>query len=98
MLLINGSTFWLYLQLSWLVLARVAAVTHSVCNALRRPVMCFFGYLQFGNPISPLNALGIAMASGGVLLYSQVKRQAAAAATAPPPPAAAVAVEKPNGG
>lgn len=48
MLAVNGVTFYAYLQLSWLVLSRVAAVTHSVCNSLRRPVMCLFGWLQFG--------------------------------------------------
>eukprot|EP00960_Hanusia_phi_P057320 763527-Hanusia_phi.AAC.5 len=73
MLAVNGVTFYAYLQLSWLVLSRVAAVTHSVCNSLRRPVMCLFGWLQFGNEISPLNAVGIAMASLGTLIYSQVR-------------------------
>jgi hypothetical protein len=60
-------------QLSWIVLGRVTAVTHSVCNSLRRPVMCVAGWLQFGNDISPLSAFGIALASFGSLLYSQVR-------------------------
>ena len=70
--LVNGVTFYAYLQLSWVVLGRVAAVTHSVCNSMRRPVMCVAGWLQFGNAISPLNWLGITLASGGTLLYSSV--------------------------
>lgn len=70
---VNGVTFFAYLQLSWVVLSRVAAVTHSVCNSLRRPVMCVFGFLQFGNYISPLNSAGIAMASLGTLFYAQVR-------------------------
>jgi len=73
MLLVNGITFWMYLQLSWIVLGRVTTVTHSVCNSLRRPVMCVAGWLQFGNEISPLSAAGIALASAGSLLYSQVR-------------------------
>lgn len=36
LLVLNGITFYLYLQLSWVVISRVGAVTHSVCNALRR--------------------------------------------------------------
>uniref|UniRef100_A0A6U4TXC1 Sugar phosphate transporter domain-containing protein n=1 Tax=Hemiselmis andersenii TaxID=464988 RepID=A0A6U4TXC1_HEMAN len=72
-LLVNGVSFYAYLQLSWVVLSRIAAVSHSVCNSLRRPVMCVFGSLQFGNPISPLNSAGIAMATLGTLLYSQVR-------------------------
>lgn len=39
---------------------------------MRRPVMCVAGWLQFGNSISPLNWVGIGMASLGTLLYSSV--------------------------
>jgi len=35
--------------------------------------MCVAGWLQFGNDISPLSAFGIALASFGSLLYSQVR-------------------------
>jgi len=73
-MLINGITFWAYLQLSWLVLGRVSAVTHSVLNSLRRPVICTFGFLRFGGDPTALNITGIALASGGALLYGQVKR------------------------
>ena len=77
-LVINGVAFWAYLQLSWLVLARVSAVTHSVCNAMRRPVVILAGWLQFGNEITSLNACGIALACGGAALYGHLSR--------PPPP------------
>jgi hypothetical protein len=77
-LVINGVAFWAYLQLSWLVLARVTAVTHSVCNAMRRPVVILAGWLQFGNEITSLNACGIALACGGAALYGHLSR--------PPPP------------
>jgi solute carrier family 35 protein E1 len=73
-LLLNGLTFWLYLQLSWLALGRMPAVSHSVVNAMRRPVICVCEYLQFGGSMSWLNVFGIALASGGVLVYSHVKR------------------------
>ena len=68
-LAINGAAFWAYLQLSWLVLARVSDVTHSVCNSMRRPVIILAGWLQFGNDISPVNGLGISLACGGAALY-----------------------------
>ena len=77
-LVVNGVAFWAYLQLSWLVLARVTAVTHSVCNAMRRPVVILAGWLQFGNEITSLNACGIALACGGAALYGHLSR--------PPPP------------
>jgi drug/metabolite transporter (DMT)-like permease len=73
-MLINGVTFWAYLQLSWLVLGRVSAVTHSVLNSLRRPVICTAGFLRFGGDPTALNITGIALASGGAVLYGQVKR------------------------
>ena len=75
---LNGVAFFAYLQLSWVVLSRVDAVTHSVCNSLRRPVMCVFGWLQFGNPITPLNAFGIGLACAGALFYGHLKRGASA--------------------
>jgi uncharacterized membrane protein len=80
MLALNGVASWAYLQLSWLVLARVTAVTHSVCNAMRRPAVILAGWLQFGNEISYLNGCGIALACGGAALYGHVSRS-------PPPPA-----------
>ncbi|KAJ1424266.1 hypothetical protein B484DRAFT_451572 [Ochromonadaceae sp. CCMP2298] len=73
-LLLNGLSFWLYLQLSWLALGRMPAVSHSVVNAMRRPVICVCEYLQFGGSLTALNVFGIALASGGVLVYSHVKR------------------------
>lgn len=41
-------------------------------SSMRRPVMCVAGWVQFGNAISPLNWVGITMASLGTLLYSSV--------------------------
>ena len=82
LLALNGAGFFAYLQLSWVVLSRVTAVTHSVCNSLRRPVMCVCGWLQFGNEITPTNAFGIGLACAGALLYGQLNRGAAAAAAA----------------
>jgi solute carrier family 35 protein E1 len=62
------------MQMSWLVLSRVSTVTHAVLNSLRRPVICLFGFLQFGGHLSFLNFMGISMASGGALLYGHIKR------------------------
>ncbi|EKX36765.1 hypothetical protein GUITHDRAFT_117060 [Guillardia theta CCMP2712] len=72
-LLINGLTFFLYLQMSWLVLARVSAVTHSIINSLRLPFLCVFGWLQFGENLSSINMLGIALASVGAVPFFVIK-------------------------
>ena len=74
-LVINGVAFWAYLQLSWLVLARVTVVTHRR-NADAAAVVILAGWLQFGNEII-LNACGIALECGAAL-YGRLSR--------PPPP------------
>lgn len=81
-IILNGFTFWLYLQMSFIVLGMVPAVTHSVMNSMRRPVICFFGFLQFGGDLSPLNLFGIVLSSGGALLYGNVQVLESAAVVA----------------
>ena len=68
-LLLSGASFWLYVQLSWVVLARMSAVSHSVLNSLRRPVTIAAALLVAPAPLSPLNAAGIALACGAALVY-----------------------------
>lgn len=78
-LLVNGISFYAYLQLSWVVMGQVGAVTHSVCNALRRPVICAAGWMLFGGA-TVQGVMGALMATGGTMLYAHAKRKAAAAA------------------
>eukprot|EP00546_Thalassionema_frauenfeldii_P021257 CAMPEP_0178904110 /NCGR_PEP_ID=MMETSP0786-20121207/5519_1 /TAXON_ID=186022 /ORGANISM="Thalassionema frauenfeldii, Strain CCMP 1798" /LENGTH=193 /DNA_ID=CAMNT_0020575533 /DNA_START=352 /DNA_END=933 /DNA_ORIENTATION=- len=73
-LLVNGLTFYLYLQLSWVVMSRVGAVTHSVCNSLRRPVICAAGWFVFGGMTSE-GVAGALIATAGTLLYAREKRR-----------------------
>lgn len=81
-LLLNGISFYAYLQLSWVVMGQVGAVTHSVCNALRRPVICAAGWILFGGATLE-GVTGALVATGGTLLYAQAKRQAATKAEGP---------------
>lgn len=80
-LVLNGISFYGYLQLSWVVMGQVPAVTHSVCNALRRPVICAAGWLLFGGATVE-GVVGALMATGGTMLYAQAKRRVVAAAAA----------------
>mmetsp|Transcript_6733 Transcript_6733/g.10654 ORF Transcript_6733/g.10654 Transcript_6733/m.10654 type:complete len:332 (+) Transcript_6733:26-1021(+) len=73
-LLLNGVTFYLYMQLSWVVMSRVGAVTHSVCNSLRRPVMCAAGWLVFGGMTS-WGIAGAMIATAGTMLYAREKQR-----------------------
>jgi drug/metabolite transporter (DMT)-like permease len=72
LLVVNGVSFYAYLQLSWVVMAHAGAVTHSVCNALRRPVICAAGWILFGGA-TVQGVAGALLATLGTLLYAQAK-------------------------
>lgn len=78
--LLNGASFFAYLQLSWVVLSRMNVVTHSMCNAMRRPATIILSLAINPEPVSTIKCLGITMACGGSLVYGQVKIALAAEA------------------
>ena len=87
--LMAGLCFHGYQQVSYMVLSKVAPVTHSVAKCAKSVVVITASLLFFRNPITPLNAFGTALALVGVFLYSSVKTKekaakAAAAAAAEP--------------
>jgi solute carrier family 35 protein E1 len=53
---------------------QVTPVTHSIGNCVKRVVVIVSAVIFFQTPVSPINALGTAMALGGVFAYTQVKR------------------------
>ncbi|WVZ64162.1 hypothetical protein U9M48_013725 [Paspalum notatum var. saurae] len=59
---------------SYMILARVSPVTHSVGNCVKRVVVIVTSVLFFRTPVSPINSLGTGIALAGVFLYSQLKR------------------------
>ena len=63
----------LYQQVSYNILSKVSAVTHSVANCVKRVVVIVAAVIFFRHPVSPLNGIGTALALGGVFLYSSVK-------------------------
>jgi len=69
-----GAIMTFYQQVSYNILSRVSPVSHSVMNTLKRVAVIVASVLVFRNPVSLANALGTAIALGGVLLYSLVKR------------------------
>lgn len=72
--LIAGLCFHAYQQVSYMILARVSPVTHSVGNCVKRVVVIVTSVLFFRTPVSPINSLGTAVALAGVFLYSRVKK------------------------
>ncbi|KAL6744940.1 phosphate/phosphoenolpyruvate translocator precursor [Haematococcus lacustris] len=69
-----GICFHTYQQVSYMILARVSPVTHSIGNCVKRVVVIVASVIFFRNPISTTNAIGTAIALAGVFAYSQVKR------------------------
>ena len=74
--------FHSYQQVSYMILARVSPVTHSIGNCVKRVVVIMTSIVFFATPVSKLNLLGTGLALGGVALYSQVKRLQGAKAKA----------------
>eukprot|EP00262_Sarcandra_glabra_P011602 TRINITY_DN2820_c0_g4_i1.p1 TRINITY_DN2820_c0_g4~~TRINITY_DN2820_c0_g4_i1.p1 ORF type:complete len:408 (+),score=48.40 TRINITY_DN2820_c0_g4_i1:147-1370(+) len=72
--LLAGLCFHAYQQVSYMILARVSPVTHSVGNCVKRVVVIVSSVLFFKIPVTPINSLGTGVALTGVFLYSRVKR------------------------
>ncbi|KAI0496191.1 hypothetical protein KFK09_022498 [Dendrobium nobile] len=71
---LSGLCFHAYQQVSYMILARVSPVTHSVSNSVKRVVVIVSSVIFFKTPVSAINSLGTAVALAGVFLYSRVKR------------------------
>jgi len=74
-LLSAGICFHAYQQLSYMILSRVAPVTHSIANSVKRVVVIVASVIAFNHPLSTQNAIGTGIALFGVFLYSQAKRK-----------------------
>lgn len=72
--LLAALCFHAYQQVSYMILQKVSPVTHSVGNCVKRVVVIVSSVIFFQTPVSPINALGTAIALAGVFLYSRVKR------------------------
>lgn len=71
--LLSAVLLQLYQQVSYNILSKVSAVTHSVANCVKRVVVIVAAVAFFRHPVSLLNGVGTALALGGVFLYSQQK-------------------------
>jgi len=71
----------LYFAQSWVALKVLAkldcALTHTIASTFKRVVLIVFSAMWFGNRVSPLNALGILFAMGGLAYYNFTKHTGA---------------------
>jgi len=72
---LSGIFYYLYNEVAFLALSEVAPVTHAVGNTIKRVVIILASVIVFQNPLSPLGALGSAVAVFGTLLYSLAKNK-----------------------
>ncbi|XP_078429190.1 phosphoenolpyruvate/phosphate translocator 2, chloroplastic-like [Wolffia australiana] len=63
-----------YQQLSYMILAYMSPVTHSVANCVKRVVVIVSAVVFFSTPVSAVNALGTGIALAGVFLYSKASK------------------------
>lgn len=71
---IAAFTFHMYQQVSYMILARVSPVTHSIGNCVKRVVVIVASVIFFQNPMSTQTKISTMVALLGVFAYSQVKR------------------------
>eukprot|EP00475_Leptophrys_vorax_P036124 TRINITY_DN60457_c0_g1_i1.p1 TRINITY_DN60457_c0_g1~~TRINITY_DN60457_c0_g1_i1.p1 ORF type:complete len:178 (+),score=29.89 TRINITY_DN60457_c0_g1_i1:79-534(+) len=71
--LLASLCFHSYQQVSYMILQKVSPVTHSVGNCVKRVIVIVTSVLFFRTPVSPINAVGTAIALAGVFGYSRVK-------------------------
>ncbi|CAE8691564.1 unnamed protein product [Polarella glacialis] len=64
-----GVSFYGQLQLSFVCLSRMSAVSHSLANSMRRPTTIAAALLFAPSLLTPLNWAGVAVACAGALLY-----------------------------
>lgn len=66
------AAFYLQLQLSFVCLSRMSAVSHSLANSVRRPVTILAGLLVAPAALTRLNCAGVALACAGAVAYGVV--------------------------
>ena len=60
--------------MAYAVMGLISPVTQSVANTLKRALLIWLSILYFGNPVSPMSALGTAVCIGGVFAYNYARR------------------------
>ena len=71
----SGFAFYLYNEVSFMALAKVSPVTHSVANTLKRVVIIVVSCIVFNTKMTTEGILGSTIAIMGTLLYSLAKNK-----------------------
>jgi len=71
--LTSGLYFYLYNELSTIVIKKTSATTQSVANTAKRAIVIIGCAIALGEPLPFIKLLGCLICIGGVMLYSMVK-------------------------
>eukprot|EP00669_Euglena_mutabilis_P008479 TRINITY_DN3527_c0_g1_i1.p2 TRINITY_DN3527_c0_g1~~TRINITY_DN3527_c0_g1_i1.p2 ORF type:complete len:308 (+),score=104.69 TRINITY_DN3527_c0_g1_i1:94-1017(+) len=81
-----GFWFYIYNEVSTLVVKRTGALTQSVLNTAKRVIVIVGASLVLGEGLAPLKLVGCAIGIAGVFLYSIADKIRKPDAPPPPPP------------
>lgn len=73
MVLINSCSYWIQNVLAFALVSKIATLTYAIAGVTKRIILIAASVLYFGNPVSWLNGLGIALSVCGVGLYHTSK-------------------------
>jgi solute carrier family 35 protein E1 len=73
LILANGFCHFMQSLVAFRVLSLVSPLTYSIANTCKRIFVIVSSIIYFGNKITPMNAVGITLALGGVFLYNKVQ-------------------------
>ena len=72
-MMLDGFYYYSYNEVAFIALSKVTPVTHSIANTIKRVCIILATVVVFGNKLTPLGALGSALAVAGTFAYSIAK-------------------------
>lgn len=69
----SGFTYYMYNEVAFLALGKLDAVSHAVCNTMKRVVIIITAIFVFRTAVTPLGIAGSSIAIAGTLLYALAK-------------------------
>jgi solute carrier family 35 protein E1 len=74
-ILINGFYYYAYNEVAFITLNKVAPITHSIANTVKRVAIIVATCLVFRNPMSQIGMIGSSIAIAGTFVYSYAKQK-----------------------
>jgi solute carrier family 35 protein E1 len=74
-IIINGFYYYAYNEVAFITLNKVAPITHSIANTVKRVAIIVATCLVFRNPMTQIGMIGSSIAIAGTFLYSYAKQK-----------------------